>query len=173
MDSFFSELKRRNVYKVAAAYAVVGWLLIQIATQTFPFFDVPNWAVRVVILLVVIGFPIALVLAWAFEVRPEGIARTEPARTAPKRHGWIYVVAVAGLLSIGVFFLGRYTASRTIAADEDGRRSAASLPTKSVAVLPFENLSEDKTNAYFVDGMQDEVITRLAKINELRVISRT
>ncbi|MFL6521254.1 MAG: hypothetical protein ACJ8NS_13615 [Chthoniobacterales bacterium] len=177
MNSFFSELKRRNVYKVAVAYAVVAWLLIQIATQTFPFFEVPNWAVRLVIIVLVIGFPIALVIAWAFELTPEGIARTESAAPTGERirrgHAWIYVVAVAGLLSFALFFLGRYTASRTTSAEEGGSRNAASLPAKSVAVLPFENLSEDKANAYFVDGIQDEVITRLAKIGDLRVISRT
>jgi len=176
MNSFFSELKRRNVYKVAVAYAVVGWLLVQIATQTFPFFDIPNWAVRLVILLVVIGFPIALVIAWAFELTPEGLKRTEtagePARRTKSARAWIYVVLAGAALSIGLFLAGRYTA-RTTSAGEDGRRSAASEPEKSIAVLPFENLSEDKANSYFVDGMQDEVITRLAKIGELRVISRT
>jgi TolB-like protein/Tfp pilus assembly protein PilF len=174
MASFFSELKRRNVYKVAVAYAAVAWLLIQVATQTFPFFDVPNWAVRAVILAVAIGFPIALVLAWAFELGPEGIARTESvtATRVPRSRGWIYVVGAAAVLSIAVFFLGRYTASRgSVGENQQPDRPASA--EKSVAVLPFENLSEDKANSYFVDGMQDEVITRLAKIGELRVISRT
>ncbi|HEV2804218.1 MAG TPA: tetratricopeptide repeat protein [Chthoniobacterales bacterium] len=174
--NFFSELKRRNVYKVAVAYAVVGWLVVQIATQTFPFFDVPNWAVRLVILLVAIGFPIALVIAWAFELTPEGLKRTESADAETERRrssrAWMYVVVAGIFLSAGLFFLGRYTAGST-SREEAGRRSAAPLPEKSVAVLPFENLSEDKANSYFVDGMQDEVITRLAKIAELRVISRT
>jgi TolB-like protein/predicted Zn-dependent protease len=184
MPSFFSELKRRNVYKVAVAYAVVGWLLVQIATQTFPFFEVPNWAVRLVILLVMIGFPIALIIAWAFELTPEGLKRTESdgdiavaSRKQDGGKGWIHVVIAGVALSAGLFFLGRYSANRATGT-EDGRRSAMSLPDtavieKSVAVLPFDNLSEDKANAYFVDGMQDEVITRLAKIAELRVISRT
>ena len=169
MSSFFSELKHRNVYKVAVAYAVVGWLLVQIATQTLPFFDIPNWAVRLVILLVVIGFPIALIIAWAFELTPEGLKRTEstaePARKKSSGRAWVYVVIAGGLLSVGLFFLGRHTVSRTVVTDV--------ATTKSIAVLPFENLSEDKANSYFVDGMQDEVITRLAKIAELRVISRT
>jgi len=174
--NFLSELKRRNVYKVAVAYAVVGWLVVQVATQTFPFFDVPNWAVRLVILLVVIGFPIALVIAWAFELTPEGLKRTESAGESTPRtksgRAWIYVVIAGAALSIGLFFFGRYTA--TLTGDRtDERHSAASPSEKSVAVLPFENLSEDKANAYFVDGIQDEVITRLAKIGELRVISRT
>jgi TolB-like protein/Tfp pilus assembly protein PilF len=181
MSSFFSELKRRNVYKVAVAYAVVGWLVVQIATQTFPFFEVPNWAVRLVILLVVIGFPVALVIAWAFELTPEGLKRTEssggPVQKTATSRGWIYVVIAGVVLSAGLFFLGRYTAMRTTGTEE-GRRSAATLPEtvvteKSIAVLPFASLSEDKANAYFADGIQDEILTRLSKIAELKVISRT
>src|ERR1700751_4097871 len=107
--NFFSELKRRNVYKVAVAYAVVGWLLVQIATQVFPFLEIPNWVVRLVIALVAIGFPIALVIAWAFEATPEGIKRTQDVDLAgsslPKKHTWIYVAIVGALLSIGLFFL--------------------------------------------------------------------
>src|SRR5438132_8569588 len=113
--SFFAELKRRNVYKVAAGYAVVGWLLIQVATQVFPFFEIPNWAVRLVVLLIVVGFPIALVIAWAFELTPGGIKRTEEAdRAYPGRsrgRAWTYVVISAGLLSAGVVFFGCYTAA--------------------------------------------------------------
>src|SRR4051812_17532519 len=165
MPSFFSELKRRNVYKVAVAYAVVGWLLVQIATQTFPFFEVPNWAVRLVILLVVNGFPVALIIAWAFELTPEGLKRTES--DAPRKHAsgkaWIYVVIAGVGLSVGLFFLGRYTAV-AIRGTDGGRRSAVSLPDtvvaeKSIAVLPFASLSEDKANAYFSDGIQDEILT--------------
>src|SRR5437763_6927262 len=107
--SFFAELKRRNVYKVAVAYAIVGWLLIQVATQVFPFLEIPNWVVRLVIALVMIGFPIALVIAWAFEATPEGIKRTEDvdlnaAARAPKKHAWIYVVVIGAAISIGLFF---------------------------------------------------------------------
>src|ERR1044071_4837734 len=113
---FFGELKRRNVYKVAAAYAVVGWLLIQVATQVFPFFEIPNWAVRLTVLAIVVGFPIALVIAWAFELTPEGLKRTGDVDAAPKMRSrgraWIFVVVAAGLLSLALFFLGRYTASR-------------------------------------------------------------
>src|SRR5436189_3330238 len=109
--NFFSELKRRNVYKVAVAYAVVGWLLIQVATQVFPFFEIPNWAVRLTVLAIVIGFPIALIIAWAFELTPGGIRRadaTTPATAAgSRRHTWIFVVVAAGLLSLALFFLGR------------------------------------------------------------------
>src|SRR5215831_205190 len=106
---FFTELKRRNVYKVAAAYAVVGWLLVQVATQVFPFFEVPNWAVRLVVLAIVIGFPIALVIAWAFELTPEGIKRTEDTDTAKTHsHGgaWIYIAVIGAVLSIAWFFVG-------------------------------------------------------------------
>src|ERR1700748_3370798 len=102
--SFFSELKRRNVYKVAVAYAIVGWLLVQIATQVFPFLEIPNWIVRLVIALVVVGFPIALIIAWAFEATPEGIKRTDvadamPATARVKKHAWVYVVVIGGLIS--------------------------------------------------------------------------
>ena len=173
LGSFFAELKRRNVYKVAVAYAVVGWLLIQVATQTFPFLEIPNWAIRLVIMLVAIGLPIALVLAWAFELTPEGIRRAETvtgATAAKSAHrAWIYVVMVAGILSIGVFFLGRYTALRTSSSPESAKATAPS--SKSVAVLPFANLSRDPDNAYFAAGIQDEIITRLAKIGELKVVS--
>src|SRR5438132_3715658 len=111
----FAQLKRRNVYKVAIAYAVVAWLLMQIATQVFPFLEIPNWAIRLVIMLIVIGFPIALVIAWAFELTPEGLKRTEFAdefpTKAPRNRAWIYVVIIAGAISASLFFFGRYTAT--------------------------------------------------------------
>jgi len=173
LGSFFAELKRRNVYRVAVAYAVVGWLVVQITTQVFPFLEIPNWAIRLVIMLVAIGLPIALVLAWAFELTPEGIRRAETvtgATAAKSAHrAWIYVVMVACILSIGVFFLGRYTALRTSSSPESAKAAAPS--SKSVAVLPFANLSRDPDNAYFAAGIQDEIITRLAKIGELKVVS--
>jgi len=169
--NFFGELKRRNVYKVAVAYAIVGWLLVQIATQVFPFLEIPNWVVRLVIVLVAIGFPIALVIAWAFELTPGGIKRTEdvdlPARSGSKKPTWIYVAVVGAAFSIGLFFIGRYTARNGSTA------SPSELPAKSIAVLPFESLSEEKGNAYFAEGIQDEIITRLAKVADLKVISRT
>src|ERR1700692_275900 len=138
IDNFFGELKRRNVYKVAVAYAIVGWLLVQIATQVFPFLEIPTWVVRLVIALVAIGFPIALVIAWAFEATPEGIKRTEdvdPVALArqPRKHVWIFVVIVGAALSIGLFFIGRYIGRNNASAPE--------LPVKSIAVLPFDNLS--------------------------------
>jgi TolB-like protein/predicted Zn-dependent protease len=172
--SFFSELKRRNVYKVAVAYAVVGWLIAQIATQIFPFLEIPNWIVRLVIVLIAIGFPIALVIAWAFEATPEGIKRTEVADTMPavagqKKHLWIYVVAIGAAISIALFFLGRYTAG----SGTPRQSEAATVSAKSIAVLPFDNLSRDPDNAYFCEGVQDEILTRLAKVADLKVISRT
>src|SRR5205809_5656472 len=137
--NFFTELKRRNVYKVAAAYAVIGWVIAQIATQVFPFLEIPNWVVRLVIALVAIGFPIALVIAWAFEITPQGIERTEVADTMPaaagqKKHAWIYVVVIGSAISIALFFLGRYTAGTPRYSE------AATVSQKSIAVLPFENL---------------------------------
>ena len=167
LPGFFAELKRRNVYKVAVTYAVVAWLLIQVATQVFPFFEIPNWTIRLVVLLMVIGFPIALIMAWAFELTPQGLKRTEALDQSgvaqSKKKTWIYVVIIAAALSIGIFFLGRYTASNRI--------GNAALPAKSIAVLPFANLSRDPDNAYFAAGIQDEIITRLAKITDLKVIS--
>ena len=175
LRNFFGELKRRNVYKVAVAYVVAGWALAQGIAQVFPIFDIPNWVIRGIVLLIVIGFPIALVLAWAFELTPEGLKRTEAADAA-KQHSrnrvWIYVVIIGGILSIGLFFLGRYTALHTGSA-EGGRPGGPSLPAKSIAVLPFENLSRDPDNAYFAEGVQEEILTRLAKIADLKVIART
>ena len=116
LKNFFAELKRRNVYKVAVAYAVAAWLLVEVATQVFPFLEIPNWVVRLVIALVVIGFPIALVIAWAFEATPEGIKRAEVADAAhqhSKNRTWIYVVAIGAAISVALFFLGRYTARNT------------------------------------------------------------
>jgi TolB-like protein/Tfp pilus assembly protein PilF len=176
--SFFSELKRRNVYKVAVAYAVVGWVIAQIATQIFPFLEIPNWAIRLVILLIVIGFPIALIIAWAFELTPEGIKRTEDVDLAasarqPRKHAWIVVVIVGAAFSIGLIFVGRYTARNTAGATRTEAAAVSSIPQKSIAVLPFENLSDDKGAAYFADGIQDEILTKLASIADLKVISRT
>ena len=181
LGSFFAELKRRNVYKVAVAYAVVGWLLIQITTQVFPFFEIPNWGVRLIVLIVALGLPIALMLAWAFELTPEGVKRTETAdaiRQRPRGSVWIYIVTIGVALSIGLFLFGRYTAQRSIS---NTTGAAEPLPAgqviqqpvaeKSLAVLPFANLSGNPENAYFAAGIQDEIITRLAKIGELKVVS--
>ena len=171
MKEFFAELKRRNVYKVAVAYIVAGWALSQGIAQVFPVFDVPNWIIRLIVLLVILGLPIALVLAWMFEITPQGIKRTEtadamPSATRRKKHVWIYVVVIGAAISIGLFFLGRYSAGNKTA-------SPAGISNKSIAVLPFDNLSRDPDNAYFAEGVQDEILTRLAKVADLKVISRT
>src|SRR5213082_1067910 len=176
--NFFAELKRRNVYKVAVAYAFIGWLIVQVATQVFPFLEIPNWVVRLVIVLIAIGFPIALVIAWAFEATPEGIKRTEVADAMPttrnhKRHAWIYIVIVGAAFSIGLIFIGRYTARNTAGGTRAEAATGSLIPQKSIAVLPFENLSDDKGAAYFADGIQDEILTKLASIADLKVISRT
>ena len=171
IDNFFAELKRRNVYKVAVAYAIVGWLLVQIATQVFPFLEIPNWVVRLVIMLVAAGFPVALVIAWAFELTPEGLKRTEDvdlqAGSGSKKRAWIYVAVIGAAFSVGLFFVGRYTVRNTASA------ARTELSAKSIAVLPFDNLSRDPDNAFFAEGVQDEILTRLAKVADLKVIART
>ncbi len=169
--NFFAELKRRNVYKVAVAYIVAGWALSQGIAQVFPVFDIPNWIIRLIVLLIILGLPVALVLAWTFEITPQGIKRTEDVDLAvaaqqPKKRTWIFVVIIGALLSIGLFFLGRYSAGNTTA-------SPTGISNKSIAILPFDNLSRDPDNAYFCEGVQDEILTRLAKVADLKVISRT
>src|SRR5438552_10390847 len=142
VKSFFAELKRRKVHRVAIAYAVASWLLIQIATQVFPFFEIPNWAVRLVVLVLVLGFPIALILSWIFDLTPQGIRRTE------ERNGSLALLPV-------------------------GPAATRNIPEKSIAVLPFENLSDNKENDYFAAGVHDDVLSNLAKVADLKVISRT
>ncbi len=177
--NFFGELKRRNVYKVAVAYAIVGWLLVQVATQVFPFLEIPNWVVRLVIALVAIGFPIALVIAWAFEATPEGIKRTEtadamPIATGQKKHAWIYVAVVGLAFSLGLFFIGRYTASRTSWTERGHPAAVAGSPTqKSIAVLPLLNESGGLGDEYFSDGLSEELIAALGQIRDLKVIGRS
>jgi len=175
--NFFAELKRRNVYKVAVAYAVASWLLIQIATQVFPFFEIPNWAVRLVVLLLIAGFPVALIFSWAFEITPEGIKRESEIESDKSitHHTGRKIIALtialavmaAGLLAFQLFRARSATARANVAGQ------ANPIPDKSVAVLPFDNLSDDKSNAYFAEGIQDEILTRLSKIAALKVISRT
>src|SRR5438270_6078753 len=166
--NFFAELKRRNVYKVAVAYIIAGWALSQGIAQVFPVFDIPNWVIRLIVILIIIGLPIALVLAWSFEITPQGIKRTEtadamPEATRKKKHIWIYVVVIGAVLSIGLFFLGRFTALNTA--------SPARTSNKSIAVLPFGNLCRDSEYPYFAAGIQDEIISRIAQISDLKVVS--
>src|SRR3954467_11742856 len=161
MSSFFEEVKRRKVYRVAVAYAVVAGGAIQLASAVFPAWEVPNWALRLVILLLLIGFPISLILAWALEVTPEGIRATPTAPTAPRRRRNVVALVAIGIIvsaAAGFFLLPRASARRI---------------DKSIAVLPFENFSDDKENAYFADGVQDDILTNLSKIGDLKVISRT
>jgi len=144
---FFAELKRRKVYRVAVAYAVLSWLLIQIATQVFPFFEIPMWAVRLVIVLLVLGFPVALLLAWAFDLTPEGIRRTDDLDDSRQQNA--------------------ATSAKSV------RATPIAPPEKSIAVLPFENFSDNIQNAYFADGIQDDILSSLAKVADLKVTSRT
>jgi len=171
IDNFFAELKRRNVYKVAVAYAVVGWLLVQITTQVFPIFEIPNWAMRLIVLAIIIGFPISLVIAWAFELTPEGLKRTEDvdlaAQTRTKPHAWIYVVIVGALLSVGLFFIGRYTAQNNTGA------ARTESPAKSIAVLPFDNATRNADTEYLSDGISEALINSLSELPQLKIIARS
>jgi len=165
---FFGELRRRNIFKVAAAYAVVSWLIIQIATATFPFLEIPRWCVRLVIVLLALGFPVAMILAWAYELTPEGIKRTEevpPEASVKRQTGQRLNTLIIAVLGCAVAFLlyQRFHPDET----------PAGIPEKSIAVLPFQNFSDDKENAFFADGIQDDILTSLAKIRDLKVISRT
>jgi len=169
--SFLAELKRRNVYRAAVAYGVVAWFLTQLTTQVFPFFEIPNFAVRFVVIALAIGFPIAMLLSWLYELTPEGIVRTEDlhpaqARSVQRATGRIldFIIIGALLLVIAMLIVGRLPFYR---------QTGESISQKSIAVLPFENLSEDKANAYFADGTQNEILTKLAGIGDLKVISRT
>src|SRR5213592_4909378 len=163
MSGFFEEVKRRKVYRVAAAYVIAAGGIIQLASAAFPAWELPNWALRLVIVLLLVGFPIALILAWAFDVTPQGI-RATPSVTAPRTHRRrnVIMLVVTGVIVsaiAGFFLLPRITSARKI--------------DKSIAVLPFQNLSDEKENAYFADGMQDDILTNLSKIGDLKVISRT
>jgi TolB-like protein/Flp pilus assembly protein TadD len=158
MSGFFQELQRRKVYRVAAAYVIAAGFIIQIGSAVFPAWELPNWTLRLVVVLLLIGFPITLILAWAYDVTPQGI-RATPAPTTHRRN--IYLLVAVGIIvsSVAGFFLLP--------------RASAHKVDKSIAVLPFENLSDEKANAYFADGMQDDILTNLSKIGDLKVISRT
>jgi TolB-like protein/Tfp pilus assembly protein PilF len=182
--NFFAELKRRNVYKVAVAYAVVGWLVMQIAATIVPALHLPDAITSAVVVLVLLGFPIALILAWAFELTPEGIKRAADVapndlithRTGRKLTVLIVFVAV---IALGLLLLQLARRKPAVAPGNPAASSTVSeitprgIPEKSIAVLPFQNLSKDEENAFFADGVQDEILTDLAKIADLKVISRT
>jgi TolB-like protein/Tfp pilus assembly protein PilF len=160
--NFFNELRRRNVYRAAAAYGVVAWLLIQIATQVFPFFDIPGWSIRLVVIVLLLGFPVAMIIAWIFEWTSQGLQRTDeipPSQMRRRSTGRTldFVIIGALLVVIGVMAWQRFSPARE----------------KSIAVLPFENLSAEKENALLADGIQDDLLTNLARIKALKVISRT
>src|SRR5215831_18018091 len=162
MSGFFEELKRRKVFRVAIAYVVVSWALAQGLAQVLPVFDISNSVIRSVIALMLIGFPVVLVLAWVFDITPQGI-RATPAPTtsaSPRlRRNLIMLIAIGVIISAaaGFFLLPRASARKI---------------DKSIAVLPFQNLSDEKENAYFADGIQDDILTNLSKIGDLKVISR-
>jgi TolB-like protein/Tfp pilus assembly protein PilF len=174
MSNFFSELKRRNVYKVAVAYVVVAWLLIQAASIFFPAFDAPAWMMKIFIIVIIFGFPVALIFSWAFEITPEGIKReseVEADKSITRGTGrkivavTIALAVVAAGLFVFQFIRARSTSSVSTV--------ESAMTNKSIAVLPFDNLSRDPENAFFVEGVQEEILTRLAKVGELKVIART
>jgi len=175
MSNFFGELKRRNVYKVAIAYAIVAWLLIQAASILFPTFEAPAWVMKVFVSAVILGFPVALIFAWAFEITPEGIKRAEdvsPAESITHHTGrkLIWITVILAIMATGLFI---YQVSRMKTALPRSTVAPDSIAEKSIAVLPFENLSRDPDNAFFTDGVQDQILTNLAQIADLKVISRT
>ncbi len=197
--NFFSELKRRNVYKVAVAYIVVAWLLIQAASILFPTFEAPLWVMKVFVTVVLLGFPVAMILSWAFEITPEGIKReagVSPDQSITAHTGKKIIGLTIGLAVIAAgLFAFQMLRSKTprveggaagppdwrtvgpatpsVESGLAGARPSKPIPDKSIAVLPFDNLSDDKSNAYFAEGIQDEILTRLAKVADLKVISRT
>ena len=178
---FLGELKRRNVYKAGVAYGVFAWLLIQVATQVFPFFEIPKWAVRLVILLLLIGLPVMLVFAWIFEITPEGLKRTAEVphhESITRRTGrklMALITVVFGLVAMLYAFKFLRPREPAAGSQADGFLAASGLPIpeKSIAVLPFENRSDDKQNSYFADGVHDDILTELSRVADLKIVSRT
>src|SRR5205085_264176 len=184
IDNFFAELKRRNVYKVAVAYAVAAWLLLQGASIVLPSFEAPAWTMKVLILALAVGLPVAVVLAWAFEITPEGIVRADevdPNKSITRKTGrrLTAIIILIGILAAGLFVFqmvgtDRWAVRSKTVDDKDGRRSAASLPNeKSVAVLPFDDLSAKHDQQFFGDGLAEELLNVLVQIDGLSVASRT
>ncbi len=159
MSGFFEEVQRRKVYRVAAAYIIAAGFIIQIGSAVFPAWELPNWTLRFVVVLLLAGFPVALILAWAYDVTPQGIQATPAAPGAHRRRNIIALIAIGLAISaVAGFFLFPRASGRSV--------------EKSIAVLPFQSLSDEKENAYFADGMQDDILTNLSKIGDLKVISR-
>src|SRR5438309_10776161 len=182
LGNFFAELKRRNVYRVAVAYLVVAWLLIQAASILLPTFEAPPWVMKIFIIVIIFGFPVALIFSWAFEITPEGIkleSEIEPTKSIARRTGRkIVAVTIAlAVVAAGLFVYQLVRTRSTITPGQDvsaARTEAVTVaPNKSIAVLPFDNLSRDPDNAYCVEGVQVEIVTRLAKVAHHRVIART
>ena len=171
LGKFFAELKRRNVYRAAVAYGVVAWFLTQLTTQVFPFFDIPNAAIRFVVTTLALGFPIAMALSWIYEFTPEGIVRAEDLDPAEARSVRRVTGRVLDFIIIGVLLLviGMLIYQQSLSPSDANEP----ISKKSIAVLPFENRSEEEANAYFADGVQDEIMANLGKIADLKVISRT
>jgi len=162
ITGFFDEVKRRKVYQVAAAYIIAAGGIIQLASAAFPAWELPNWVLRLVIVLLLMGFPIALILAWAYDITAQGV-RATPSPAVPRSHRRrnVVMLVLTGVVisaAAGFFLLPRVSAHKC---------------DKSIAVLPFENLSDEKENAFFADGIQDDVLTNLSKVGDLKVISRT
>src|ERR1043166_8401674 len=175
--SFFAELRRRNVYKVAVAYAVVAWLLVQAASILLPTFEAPTWVMKALVVIIALGFVLAVSISWAFEMTPEGMKRTadlseDEVRSLPYWSKKKFAAFIIGIAVIAAALLG-YKLWRGPGSITGQDATATGIPAKSIAVLPFENMSDDKSNAYFADGIQEEVLTRLSKISDLKVISRT
>src|SRR5471032_1447776 len=170
--NFFAELKRRNVYKVAVAYAVVSWLLIQAASILLPTFEAPGWVMKVLVLVIIFGFPVALVFSWAFEITSEGIkleSEIEPNKSIARRTGRKIVALTIALAVVAAgLFVYQLVRSKS---ETSGLPTSATIANKSIAVLPFDNLSRDPDNAYFCEGVQDEILTRLAKVADLKLRS--
>src|SRR5437899_12530814 len=176
IDNFFNELKRRNVIRAAGLYLVGAWLLTQVASTVLPMFGAPDWFPRSVVILLALGFLPALIFSWVFELTPQGLKRDEDVRPeesiAPQTGRRMNRMIIAVLvLALGYFAFDKFVlAPRRAAATND---SSSDANAKSIAVLPFENLSDEKQNAYFAEGVQDEILTRLAKVADLKVIART
>jgi hypothetical protein len=179
--SLIAELKRRNVFRVGAAYAIVGWLLVEVASVVLPTFEAPEWVMKVFTFLLILGFPIALIFAWAFELTPEGIKRetdVDPAESITKQTGRKLDFAIIGLLAIALIFVvvDNYVLEsdpeQTVVVGEQASELESVVREKSIAVLPFENQSQDATNEPFTIGIHDDILTQISKIRALKVISR-